>query len=129
MVDFATLLAENEASLNALAAHLDGQRKHHIDIGAYFMNREVALAARLQMIEFLSKVTLSDKRPSVVISMEDDEEGRYFCRIGLYAIPKAEDITNAELIVRQVADEFDGEQPGWDIVLPVVGRIRDNAAK
>ena len=126
MINYDALLHENRNALAALAAHIPPGKSLDIVISASFPSKEVALAARTFVKEKTLERDGGAYQAGFTINMVPDERGFHGCDIALYTCPTPEIITDAEMVMREACAQFGGEQPGWDIVLPGTGRVREH---
>ncbi|WP_420859631.1 hypothetical protein [Marivivens marinus] len=125
MTEYEALLNENRTALQALSNHIPIKKAVAIVVSAKFPDEETALEARKFSKSITEERDGNAAKASFVVGLKPDENGYYDSEISIIAAPTAEIITDAELVIREACQRFGGEQPGWDIVLPGTGRVRE----
>lgn len=110
---FEILLEENRAMLRRLASRHDLTRVLEIEIGSRYKDWDTAMAARKYVIEKYGKPDGVLFR--VVSKKYSDGDKIVDLAFGLDAVPDANVLTQFEMMLRDAAEKFGGELPGWEI--------------
>lgn len=110
---FEALLEENRAMLGRLGSRHDLARVLEIEIGSRYQNWDTAMAARKYVIEKYGKPEGVLFR--VVSKKYSEDDTVVDLAFGLEAVPDANAMTQFEMMLRDAAEQFGGELPGWEI--------------
>jgi Regulator of ribonuclease activity B len=106
------LLIENQQMLSRLAENHDLSGSHEIEISSRFPKKEGAFAAR-EYVE--KKYGITQDILFRVLMRKYTDIQTIDLSFDLIAEPSAEIITMYELMLRDAAEKYGGEMPGWEI--------------
>jgi hypothetical protein len=109
------LLEENRSILARHATRHDLSGIHEIDIGSRYRDEDTAMAARQYVVAKYGK----PKGALFWVSTRKYADGDIVIELkfSLEEVPDADAITKYELMLREAADKFGGETPGWEIAV------------
>jgi hypothetical protein len=110
---YETLLQENHVALMRLGARHDLKRALEIEIGSRYKDWDTAMAARKFIVEKYGK---PDGVLFRVVSRKYSEKDTVVdLAFSIQAIADAELLIRFEMMLRDAAEQFGGDAPGWEI--------------